>query len=72
MNKKDTYYEQFTLHALNEPERNTEAPELYQMLEINDSPINYRAKELDSKCFPAVYPYGENGQYCQHLLSILN
>ncbi|KAF0722505.1 ATP-dependent DNA helicase PIF1-like, partial [Aphis craccivora] len=58
----ETFYEQFTIHALNEPRKNAKASELYQMLKINENPIDNRDKELDLKCFPAIYPIGQNGR----------
>lgn len=66
----DTFYEQFTIHALNEPRNNAKASELYQMLKINENPIDHRDKELDLKCFPAIYPFGQNGQYCNRLVKL--
>jgi len=66
----DTFYEQFTIHALNEPRKNAKVPELYQMLKISENPIDHRDKELDLKCLPAIYPFGQNGQYCNRLVKL--
>lgn len=66
----ETFYEQFTIHALNEPRKNAKASELYQMLKINENLIDHRDKELDLKCFPAIYSFGQNGQYCNRLVKL--
>jgi len=39
------------------------ATTLYQMLKIQDSPLDNREKNLDLLCFPDLYPYGINGQH---------
>ena len=36
---------------------------LYQMLKVQDMPIDNRYKTLDLLCFPHLYPFGKNGQH---------
>ena len=41
---------------------NESAFKLYQMLKIEDDPIDNRYKYLDIMCFPGLYPENVNGQ----------
>jgi len=59
----DKYYEQYTIHTLNEPRKNSKATDLYQMLKIDANPIDQRDLKWDLKCFPHLFPYVKNGQY---------
>jgi|GEM_PF-3635344 len=63
MSQSDVYYEQFTIYPIHEKRINATATDLYQMLKINDVPLDNRVKDLDAKCFPDLYPYGINGQH---------
>lgn len=59
---EDQYYQQFTIHCLNEPRQNAKDTELYQMLRIENDPIkNFEDLQLDLKCFPHLFPYAKNG-----------
>lgn len=59
----DIYYEHFTIHTLNEPRKNLKATELFQMLKVDENPIDQRDTQLDLKCFPTLYPFGKGDQY---------
>ena len=59
------YYEQYTINPLHAPRENKKATALYQMLRINETPLDSRMKFLDMLCFPDIYPYGIGGQKCQ-------
>ena len=60
-----TLYEQYTINALHAPWQNERATALYQLLEVNEAPLDNRTKHLDMLCFPDLYPYGIGGQACQ-------
>jgi len=66
----DKYYEHFTIYTLNEPRKNVKATELFQMLKVNENPIDQRDIELDLKCFPTLYPFGSGGQYVSRPIKI--
>lgn len=66
----DKYYEHFTIHTLNEPRKNLKATDLFQMLKVNENPIDQRDIELDLKCFPTLYPFGRGGQYVSRPIKI--
>jgi len=63
MSQTDQYYEQFTIYPMYEKRINESATTLYQMVKIQDVPLDNRTKDLDIKCFPDLYPYGVNGQH---------
>jgi len=46
-----------------EKRTNKTATALYQMLKIQDLPLDNREKSLDLLCFPDLYPFGINGQH---------
>ena len=60
-----TLYEQYTINALHAPWQNERATALYQLLKVNEAPLDNRTKHLDMLCFPDLYPYGIGGQACQ-------
>ncbi|XP_070517913.1 uncharacterized protein [Cardiocondyla obscurior] len=62
-NDNESYYEQYTIYPLYEKKENKTATALYQMLKIQDVPLDNREKNLDLMCFPDLYPFGKNGQY---------
>lgn len=59
----DSYYEQYTIYPLYEKKVCKTATALYQMLKIQDLPLDNREKALDLLCFPDLYPFGVNGQH---------
>jgi len=59
----DSYYEQYTIYPLYEKKSHKSATALYQMLKIQDLPLDNREKNLDLLCFPDLYPFGINGQH---------
>ncbi|KAF0703357.1 ATP-dependent DNA helicase [Aphis craccivora] len=67
----DEYYQQFTIHCLNEPRKNAKDTELYQMLRIENDPINnFEDLQLDLKFFPHLFPYAKNGQYSERKIKL--
>ena len=44
--EKDLYHD-YTIHALHAPRANEKATHLYQMLRINEAPIDARCEQLD-------------------------
>ena len=56
-------YHDYTIHALHAPREDEKAVHLYQLLRINESPIDVRCKQLDMLCFPDLFPHGCGGQY---------
>ncbi|XP_067204789.1 uncharacterized protein [Linepithema humile] len=56
-------YEQYSIYPLYEKRENKTATALYQMLKIQDIPMDNREKCLDLLCFPDLYPYGINGEH---------
>ncbi|XP_070517894.1 uncharacterized protein [Cardiocondyla obscurior] len=50
------------IHYMKKKENKT-ATALYQMLKIQNVPLDNREKNLDLMCFPDLYPFGKNGQY---------
>jgi len=63
----DEYYEQYTIHTLNEPRKNAKATDIYQMLKVDAQSIDQRDLQLDLKCFPVLFPFGNDGQYSNRL-----
>lgn len=55
--ENDAFYDEYTVYPLYENRS------LYQMLRIENSPLDERSKNLDVLCFPDLYPYGTNGLY---------
>ena len=60
-----TLYEQYTINPLHAPRQNERATALYQLLKVNEAPLDNCTKHLDMLCFPDLYPYGIGGQACQ-------
>ena len=56
-------YHDYTIHALHAPRENEKATHLYQLLRINEPPIDMRCKQLDVLCFPDLFPHGSGGQH---------
>jgi len=63
IDNSDSYYEQYTIYPLYEKKACKTATALYQMLKIQDSPLDNREKNLDLLCFPDLCPFGVNGQH---------
>ena len=63
-NEEAALYEQYTINALHAPRQNEKATALYQLLKVNEAPIDSRIKHLDMLCFPDLYPFGIGGQTC--------
>ena len=63
--EEQSYYEQYTINPLHAPRESKKATALYQMLKINEAPLDSRMKNLDMLCFPDLYPHGIGGQRCQ-------
>ncbi|XP_067209109.1 uncharacterized protein [Linepithema humile] len=63
IDETDGYYEQYTIYPLYEKRENKTATALYQMLKVQDLPLDNREKCLDMLCFPDLYPFGINGQH---------
>ncbi|XP_065892428.1 uncharacterized protein [Dysidea avara] len=63
--EEQSYYEQYTINPLHAPRENKKATALYQMLKVNEAPLDSRMKNLDMLCFPDLYPHGIGGQRCQ-------
>ena len=61
-NEEAALYEQYTINALHAPRMNERATALYQLLKVNEAPLDNRAKYLDMYCFPDLYPHGIGGQ----------
>ncbi|XP_077272806.1 uncharacterized protein LOC143903224 [Temnothorax americanus] len=59
---QDSYYEQYTIYPLYEKKSCQSATALYQMLKVQDLPLDNREKSLDLLCFPDLFPFGVNGQ----------
>ena len=60
--KEQELYHDYTIHALHAPRENEKAVHFYQLLRINESPIDVRCKQLHSLCFPDLFPHGCGGQ----------
>ena len=68
--KEQSYYEQYTINPLHAPRENKKATALYQMLKVNEAPLDSRMKNLDMLCFPDLYPHGIGGQRCQRVVPL--
>ncbi|XP_026830504.1 uncharacterized protein LOC113563289 [Ooceraea biroi] len=60
--KDDSYYEHYTIIPLHENKENQTACTLYQVVKIEDVPLDNREKNLDVMCFPHLFVLGCNGQ----------
>ena len=67
--EQDLYHD-YTIHALHAPRENEKASRLYQLLRINESPIDIRSKQLDLLCFPDLYPHGCGSQHESRKVSL--
>ncbi|XP_066585898.1 uncharacterized protein [Prorops nasuta] len=72
MLQSDSYYEQFTIYPMYEKRNNETSTTLYQMLKVQDCPLDSRSHDLDVKCFPDLYPYGINGQHENRSVRLTN
>ncbi|XP_070517886.1 uncharacterized protein [Cardiocondyla obscurior] len=72
VNENDNYYEQYTIYPLYEKKINKSVSALYQMLKIEELPINNREKSLDLLCFPDLFPFGKNGQHENRKIRLLD
>ncbi|CAK1598246.1 unnamed protein product [Parnassius mnemosyne] len=63
LNPNSSQYEHCTIYPLHDKRINETSTNIYQMLKINDKPLDNRVTTLDLQCFPDIYPYGINGQH---------
>ena len=63
-------YQDYTIHALHAPRENDKATHLYQLLRINEPPLDTRCKQLDLLCFPDLFPNGRGGQHDSREVSL--
>ena len=61
--ENDVFYEHLTIYPLYGKRENQSCSKLYQMLPVQNQPLNFRAKDLDLKCFPQLFPEGKDGQH---------
>ena len=61
--EEEDLYHDYTIHALHAPRENEKASHLYQLVRINESPLDMGCKQLDLLCFPDLYPHGCGGQH---------
>ena len=54
-------YKNYTIQTLHPPRVNEKATELYQLLKINDPPLDARCKQLEEMCFPSIFTHGVYG-----------
>lgn len=64
------YNEKFTVYPLHSKTVTDEPIDLYQMKKIQEAPIDSRHKDLDTMCFPWLYPYGDRGQHEERIVPI--
>ena len=69
-NEETTLYEQYAINALHAPRQNERATALYQMLKVNEAPLDTRTKHLDMLCFPDLYSHGVGGLTCDREIRI--
>lgn len=62
LDPEESQYKQYTIYFLHDKRINELSTNKYQMLKINDKPLDNHIKTLDLQCFPDLYPYGKNGQ----------
>ncbi|KAG8197600.1 hypothetical protein JTE90_021330 [Oedothorax gibbosus] len=58
---EDIYYQHLTINTINKYTINKSAVELYQILKVDAECIDNRDLELETKCFPDLFPTGYNG-----------
>ena len=56
-------YRNYTIQTLHTPRLNEKPTDLYQLLKINDAPLDVRCKQLEEICFPAIYTHGIYGMH---------
>ena len=61
-NEETALYEQYTINALHAPRMKERATALYQLLKVNEAPLDSRTKYSDMLCFLDLYPHGIGGQ----------
>ena len=54
-------YKNYTMQTLHSPRVNEKATDLYQLLKINDPPLDPRCKQLEEMCFPSIFIHGVYG-----------
>ena len=54
-------YKNYTIQTLHPPRVNEKATELYQLLKINDPPLDARCKQLEEIRFPSIFTHGVYG-----------
>ena len=54
-------YRNYTIQTLHAPRLNEKATDLYQLLKINENPLDARCKQLEEICFPAIFTHGVYG-----------
>ena len=63
--EETTLYEQYTINILHAPRQNEKATALYQLLKVNEAPLDSRTKHVDMLCFPDLYSHGIGGLRCE-------
>lgn len=60
--QSDSFYHSYTICPIHEEKVDATATDLYQMVKINEFPLDKTLPDLDCQCFPDIHPYGTNGQ----------
>ena len=50
-----TSYEEYTINVLHAARQNEKATSLYQLLKVNEAPLDSRTKHFDMLCFPDYF-----------------
>ena len=61
--QSDPYYEQYTIVPIHDKSKNESDTKMYQLLKVYETSLDFQLKDLDIKCFPNLFPFGEHGQY---------
>ena len=54
-------YKNYTIQTLHPPRVNEKATDLYQLLKINEPPLDAQCKQLEEMCFPSIFTHGVYG-----------
>ena len=54
-------YQNYTIQPLHAPRANEKASTLYQFLRVDEPSLDSRCKQLDTMCFPDLFPRGFGG-----------
>lgn len=52
MSQSDSYYEQYTLYPMHKKKSKSTDTDLYQMVKVQEMPLDHCAKDLDLICSP--------------------